>query len=115
MVPALAPIREGSSILEAKRLMAEKASDILLVVDDRGTFRGAIRFEQVNQKDGGTVAESMDPGIPTARDDGEIRETLERMLREERLWLPIVDEEKCLKGIVTMTQFASFFAREAQG
>ena len=115
MVPALAPIREGSSILEAKRLMAEKASDILLVVDDEGTFRGAIRFEQVNQKDGGTVADVMDPGIPTARDDGEIRETLERMLREEKLWLPIVDEEKCLKGIVTMTQFASFFAREAQG
>lgn len=115
MVPALAPILEGSSILEAKRLMAEKGSDILLVVNDQGTFRGAIRFEQLNQKDGGTVADLMDLGIPTVRDNGEIREALEMMLRGERFWLPIVDEEKCLKGIVTMTQFACFFAREAQG
>jgi len=115
MVPALAPILEGTSILEAKRLMAEKESDILLVVNDQGTFRGAIRFEQVNQKIGGTVADLMDLGIPTVRDNGEIREALEMMLRGERFWLPIVDEEKCLKGIVTMTQFACFFAREAQG
>lgn len=115
MVPALAPILEGSSILEAKRLMAEKGSDILLVVDDLGTFRGAVRFEPLNQKDGGTVADLMDLGIPTVRDNGEIREALEMMLRGERFWLPIVDEEKCLKGIVTMTQFACFFAREAQG
>lgn len=115
MVPALAPILEGSSILEAKRLMAEKGSDILLVVDDLGAFRGAVRFESLNQKNGGTVADLMDIGIPTVRDNGEIREALEMMLRGERFWLPIVDEEECLKGIVTMTQFACFFAREAQG
>jgi osmoprotectant transport system ATP-binding protein len=115
MAPAPVPILEESSILDAKRLMVEKGADILLVVNDRGTFRGAIRFEQVNQKGGGTVAESMDLGIPTARDDGGIREILEMMLREERFWLPIVDEEMCLKGIVTMTQFACFFARETQG
>ncbi|OGP88683.1 MAG: hypothetical protein A2156_09820 [Deltaproteobacteria bacterium RBG_16_48_10] len=109
MVPGVDQILEGSSVLETKRLMAEKRSDILLVVGDQGTFRGVIRFEQLNHKEEGTVEDLMDRDIPTVRDNGEIRPTLEMMLKGKRLWLPVVDEEKCLKGIVTMTQFASFF------
>jgi len=113
MVSALDQILEGSSILEAKRLMAEKRSDILLVVDDQGAFRGAVRFERLDAKDGGKVADFMDRDIPTLKDNGEIRATLEMMLKGNRLWLPVVDEEECLKGIVTMTQFACFFTSEA--
>ena len=83
------------------------------MVDDQGAFRGAVRFERLDPKDGGKVADVMDQDIPTVRDNGEIRATLEMMLKGNRVWLPVVDEEKCLKGIVTMTQFASFFTQEA--
>ena len=69
-----------------------------LVVDDQGGFRGAIRFEHVPRRDGGNGRRGHGSGIPTARDDGEIRTTLEMMLKEERVWLPVVDEEKTPEG-----------------
>ncbi len=83
MVSSPDRILEGSSILEAKSVMAERKSDILMVVDIGGNFRGAIRFEQLMDKNGGMVREIMDQDIPTVMDHGEIRATLEMMLRGE--------------------------------
>jgi CBS domain-containing protein len=57
----------------------------------------------------------MDRRIPAVRDCEGIRTTLEMMLKDERVWVPVVDEGGSLKGIVTMTQFACFFTQEAQG
>ena len=115
MAPALNRIAEGSTVAEAKREMAERKSDVLMVVDSQGGFRGAIRFEQLSAREEGTVAEVMDQKIPTVRDREEIRATLGLMLKKERIWMPVVGEGRRLEGIVTMTQFACFFAQEAQG
>jgi osmoprotectant transport system ATP-binding protein len=94
--------------------MEEKGSDILLVVDDQEVFQGAIRFEQINQGDEGKVSDLMDRDIPVVKADGEIRATLEVMFKQKAVWLPVVDDEKRLKGIVTMTHFSCFFAAEGQ-
>ncbi len=115
MTPALNRIPEGSSVLDAKKEMAERRSDVLMVVDSQGGFCGAIRFEQLATRDGGMVSEVVDREISTVRDQEEIRTALEMMLKEERVWVPVVDEGKRLKGIATLTQFACFFARGAQG
>ena len=115
MAPALNRIAEGSTVAEAKREMAERKSDVLMVVDGQGGFRGAIRFEQLSAREEGTVAEVMDHEVPTVKDREEIRTTLELMLKKERIWMPVVGEGRRLEGIVTMTQFACFFAQEAQG
>lgn len=114
MEPALNPITETSRLLEARRLMEEEGSDLLLVVDDQESFQGVIRFEQLMNKDERNVGDIMDRTIPTVRMDAEIRAILEMMLKGKRLWLPVVDREKRLKGIVTMTHFACFFASEGQ-
>jgi CBS-domain-containing membrane protein len=37
------------------------------------------------------------------------------MLKGQKVWLPVVDDGNHLEGIVTMTQFACFFAQEAEG
>ncbi len=115
MAPALNRIPEGSSLIEAKREMAERKSDVLMVVDHQGGFRGVIRFEQFAAREEGAVAEVMDQDVPTVNGGEEIRTTLELMLKKERIWLPVVGEGDRLEGIVTMTQFACFFAREAEG
>lgn len=115
MMPAPDRIFEGYSVLDAKQLMTERKSDILLVVNDQESFRGCIRFEQLANRDGGSVAGVMDQDLPTVGDHDEIRATLEMMLRDKRVWLPVLDREKHLKGIVTMTHFACFFAQEEQG
>jgi len=111
MAPASNRIPHESTINEAKREMEQKG-DVLMVVDDQGGFRGVIRYEQLAATDGGVVAEIMDQDIPVVNDDGDIRTTLETMLKEKRIWLPVVDRKKHLKGIVTMTQFACFFTSE---
>lgn len=115
MVSSPDRILEGSSIVEAKRVMAERKSDILMVVDNGGNFCGAIRFEQLVDANGGMVREIMDQDIPTVMAHGEIRATLEMMLREKRVWLPVLDEERHLRGIITMSHFALFFTSEGQG
>jgi Mg/Co/Ni transporter MgtE len=114
---ASAPVRilEGTSLIEAKRLMEEKRSDVLMVVDDRGGFLGVIQFEDLMNKGKGNVREVMDQDVPTVSRNGEIRSTLEMMLKESRVWLPVVGEGNCLEGIVTMTHFACFFTQEARG
>ena len=115
MAPAMNRIAEGSTVAEAKREMAERKSDVLMVVDNDGGFCGAIRFEQLSAREEGTVAEVMDQEIPMIGAQAEIRTTLELMLKKERIWMPVVGEGRRLEGIVTMTQFACFFAQEAQG
>jgi osmoprotectant transport system ATP-binding protein len=112
MVPALNHITERSGVAEAKRVMEERKSDILLVVDDHEVFRGVIRFELLTDRNQGSVKELMDRDIPTVKAEEEIRPTLELMLRKGVVWLPVVDEEERLKGIVTMTHFACFFSSE---
>jgi osmoprotectant transport system ATP-binding protein len=112
MVPALNNITERSGVVEAKRLMEERKSDILLVVDDHEVFQGVIRFELLTNRTQGSVKELMDRDISTVKTEKEIRPTLELMLRKGVVWLPVVDEEERLKGIVTMTHFACFFSPE---
>jgi len=114
MEPALDRVTEETGVIGAKRLMVERKRDVLWVVDDQGRFRGVIRFERLASGDEGGLAELMDRNIPTVRADGEIRATLETMLKGKMLWLPVVDGEERLKGIVTMTHFACFFAAEGQ-
>ncbi len=114
MEPASNRITEDHSLIDAKRLMAERKTDILLVVDGQERFQGVIQFEHLAAKEGRTVAEVMDRTTPPVKMDGEIRPILEWMLKEKRIWLPVVDNEQRLKGIVTMTHFACFFVSEAQ-
>jgi len=115
MVPATDRILDGSNVAEARRLMEERRTDTLMVVDDQGSFCGFIRFEDLMNRGNGSVREVMDRSVPAVRKDGEIRSTLEMMLKGQKVWLPVVDDGNHLEGIVTMTQFACFFAQEAEG
>jgi osmoprotectant transport system ATP-binding protein len=112
LVPAPNRIFEGDTLQAAESVMTEKGSDCLLAVDARGGFQGVLRFDSLQRGKGATVGDAMEREIPTVGELDDIRPTLERMLKEKRIWLPVVDREKRLKGIVTLTQFASFFTGE---
>jgi osmoprotectant transport system ATP-binding protein len=107
-------IDEGADLVEAKRKMAEDGSDLLLVVDGKGRYKGTLRFDQVTGEIRGKVADRMEQGKPAAQAGAEIRPTLETMLRHRAIWMPVVDEEDRLKGVITLTQFACFFAAEGK-
>jgi len=112
MVPAFNLITEKSGMTDAKKRMEETKSDVLLVVDEEEVFKGVIRFEVLADRNQGSVKEWMERDVPTVKTGEEIRPTLEKMFKRGLLWLPVVDEGERLKGIVTMTQFASFFSSE---
>jgi len=107
-------IKETSRLIETKRSMEEYHSDVLLVTDDGGSFRGVVRFEHLLNRMDGTVAEVMERGPTPVRIDEEIRPTLELMLKKKMVWLPVIDRDERLMGIVTMTHFACFFATEGR-
>ena len=106
------PIVKNQSIKEAKRLMNERSSDILLVVDEKGVYEGVIYFEDIQDHENGPITGIIRRDIFPCNEGETIRGTIERMLREELVWIPIIDQERRLRGIVTMSNFAIFFAQE---
>ena len=94
---------------EAERRMAESGKDILLVVDKEGRFQGTISYEQVMRGDRSGDVALLERALPPAETTDEVGHTLEAMLRNKRVWLPVVGEDQKLRGVVTMTNFACFF------
>lgn len=108
--PVADPIPENTAIAEAKRLMAARKVDHLMVVDAEGRFVGVVPFESLMGRDEGTISCLIDREIAVVREESKIQPTLEMMLRERKLWVPVVDGEERPKGVVTVTHFAPFFA-----
>lgn len=106
------PIIKNQSIKEAKRLMNERSCDILLVVDEKGVYEGAIHFEDIQDRENGPITGIIRRDISPCDEEETIQRTIERMLREGIIWIPIINQEGHLRGIVTMSNFAIFFAQE---
>jgi len=110
MDPAEGMTIPADSLSEAGRRMTEAGKDILLVVDKEGRFQGALSWEQAVRGNRSGGEDLFGRACPTAEAGDRIDATLERMLKHERIWLPVVGEERKLQGVVTMTHFACFFA-----
>ncbi len=109
MDPADGMTIPADRLSEAERRMAESGKDILLVVDKEGRFQGALSYEQVMRGEHPGDATLLDRTCPVVEAGDRIDTTLERMLKHERVWLPVVSEDLKLRGVVTMTHFACFF------
>ncbi len=109
MDPADGMTIPADRLSEAERRMAESGKDILLVVDKEGRFQGTISYEQVMRGDRSGDMALLERALPPAETTDEVGHTLEAMLRNKRVWLPVVGEDQKLRGVVTMTHFACFF------
>lgn len=109
MDPADGMTIPADRLSEAERRMAESGKDILLVVDKEGRFQGTISYEQVMRGDRSGDVALLERALPPAETTDEVGHTLEAMLRNKRVWLPVVGEDQKLRGVVTMTNFACFF------
>jgi len=94
---------------EAEHRMAGSGQDILLVVDQEGRFQGTLSYERVMRRDRPCEETLLDRTCPSVETKDEVGATLEAMLRRKRVWLPVVGEDRKLRGVVTMTHFACFF------
>lgn len=96
-------ITREHSLQEAIRLMRQKRVDTLLVVDEANHLEGYIDVEVIDRERGSgkSVGEVMNPQVFFVKQSALLRDTLRRILTRGIKYVPVVDEEKRLVGILT--------------
>ncbi|MGX6980164.1 betaine/proline/choline family ABC transporter ATP-binding protein [Vagococcus elongatus] len=96
-------ITPEKSLSEAIRLMREKRVDTLLVVDGTGVLKGFIDFETLNSKRkvATSVGDILQTDVFFVQKDSKLRDTVRRILKRGLKYVPVVDKNKRLVGIVT--------------
>ncbi len=110
MAPADGITIPADRLSEAEQRMAGTGQDILLVVDAEGRFQGTLSYEQIMRGERPCGEALLDRTCTPAETTDGVGATLEAMLRRKRVWLPVVGEDRKLRGVVTMTHFACFFS-----
>lgn len=110
-VTTVGQIMEGSPITvaatatlrDAVATMREKRVDSLLVIDSERKLQGFIDIEKVQQHYKGvqTVGEVMETEVFSVFSDSLLRDTVRRILRRGTSYVPVVNENQQLEGIVT--------------
>ncbi|WP_314060233.1 betaine/proline/choline family ABC transporter ATP-binding protein [uncultured Vagococcus sp.] len=103
MLRAAISITPEKSISEAIKLMREKRVDTLLVVDGTGVLKGFIDVEDINRnrRSATSVGDIIHNEVFFVRKDSYLRDTLQRILKRGLKYVPVVDDQKRLVGIVT--------------
>ncbi|UQF38213.1 ABC transporter ATP-binding protein [Vagococcus lutrae] len=103
MLKTAISITPEKSLSEAIRLMREKRVDTLLVVDGTGVLKGFIDLEDLNNKRrvATSVGDILQPDVFYVNKDSRLRDTVRRILKRGLKYVPVVDDQKHLVGIVT--------------
>lgn len=93
----------GKSLKQAITTMHAKKVDTLLVTDDQGHLKGIVNLQEVQKhyKTHTSVADIMNPNVSALRENGLLRDSVERILKAGYPYVPIVDQDRKLVGIVT--------------
>ena len=96
-------ITPEKSLSEAIRLMREKRVDTLLVVDNRNVLKGYIDVETINDQRGKStiVGDVINPDVFFIRKKALLRDAIQKILKRGLKYVPVVDENKQLVGIIT--------------
>ncbi|WP_404331750.1 betaine/proline/choline family ABC transporter ATP-binding protein [Mesobacillus maritimus] len=90
------------SLSEAIQIMKQKRVDSLLVVDDQRVLQGYIDVELIDQKrkKANLVSDIVTPAF-TVEQGTLVRDTVRKILKNGMKYVPVVDQEQRLIGIVT--------------
>jgi len=95
--------REDVTLSEAIQIMKKKRVDSLLIVDEEGRLKGFIDVEMIEEhrKKNLTVGEILHPEVFYLQEDALLRDTVRKILKRGYKYVPVVDEDHRLTGIVT--------------
>lgn len=98
-------ITPDQSLSSAIKLMRQRRVDTLLVVDDQQLLQGLVDLENIDHhyKDAGTVQDIMSTKVNFVNQTDLVRDTIERILKRGWKYVPVVDDDHRLVGIVTRT------------
>lgn len=96
-------ITKDRSLSEAIQLMKQTRVDTLLVVDEQNVLEGFIDVEMIDQKRKKTslVADAFETEMFTVTEGTFIRDAIRRILKKGMKYIPVIDQEKRLIGIIT--------------
>lgn len=102
-------VQPGTSLKSAIAIMRDKKVDSLLVVDTANVLQGYIDIEAINwnYKKANLVEEVMETEIFSVTEDSLLRDTVHKILRRGAKYVPVVDAEKRLTGIITRAALAN--------
>ena len=96
-------ITPEKSLQEAIRLMREKRVDTLLVTDNSNVLKGYIDVESIFRNRGKvtSVGDILNKDVFYVKETALLRDTLQRILKRGLKYVPVVDAENHLVGILT--------------
>ncbi|ASN03897.1 betaine/proline/choline family ABC transporter ATP-binding protein [Virgibacillus necropolis] len=103
-----ATVSEDKSLSDAIQIMKQRRVDSLLVVDERNVLKGYIDIEIIdqNRKKATRVGDVMSSEVYTVKEGTLLRDTVHKILRRGMKYVPVVDEENRLLGLVTRANLA---------
>ncbi|MBM7632261.1 betaine/proline/choline family ABC transporter ATP-binding protein [Geomicrobium sediminis] len=102
-------VKEERTLKEAIQVMRDNRVDSLLVIDEIGTLKGYIDIEMIDAqyKKRSYVYEAMDTEEYSVHKSDLLRDTMYRMLRRGSAYVPVIEENDRLVGIVTRAALAN--------
>ncbi len=103
MMSTAIKITPEKSLSDAIRLMRDKRVDTLLVTDEAGVLKGFIDVESINlkRKTATSVGDILNPKVFYVHKDALLRDAVRRILKRGLKYVPVVDEQKKLVGLIT--------------
>ena len=103
--PAPVTVRPKILLSNAIRIMKKQRVDSLLVVDREGKLRGYIDLEIINQQHPwtGKVSDVLVENMYKVKTGTFVRDVIQTILKRGLKYVPVVDDENRLKGIITRT------------
>ena len=103
MLNSAITITPEKSLQEAIKLMCEKRVDTLLVVDNSHVLKGFIDVETLDQQRGkaSSVGDILNKDVFFVQKTALLRDALQRILKRGLKYVPVVDEQKRVVGILT--------------
>ncbi|MEK4069713.1 betaine/proline/choline family ABC transporter ATP-binding protein [Peribacillus sp. FSL R5-0717] len=96
-------ITEEKSLTDAITIMREKRVDSLLVVDEQNVLKGFVDVETISEyrKKAKFISEVINTQVYSVKQDTLIRDSVQKILKRGFKYVPVVDQNKHLVGIVT--------------
>ena len=113
MTKRLITVDPDHGIAEAVLTMRHYRVNSLLVTDDQDRLLGIVTVKEIESVRRGKVSDVMITETATVHPDAPVREAFGRMYLDRLDYLPVVDEERRLVGLITRSSVADVLSRSA--
>lgn len=102
------------SSLQGIEIMRQKKVDSLLIVDKKNTLEGIITLKDIRKDSNYNIKlkDIMERQLITVNEEDSILEVLNRMNKESIGYIPVVDDNSILKGLITKSSLLSVLSNQ---